>query len=129
MKVGIVGAGAWGTALGIVTAKSGANVVLWSYDGEYKKFDGVDLPQNITVTKNIESLSNCDVWLVATPAAYFRETMKKVAEFYNNQSIIICTKGAECATGEFMSEILTSVLPDIKDFGVSNLNIVLILIA
>ncbi len=118
MKVGIVGAGAWGTALGIVTAKSGANVVLWSYDGEYKKFDGVDLPQNITVTKNIESLSNCDVWLVATPAAYFRETMKKVAEFYNNQSIIICTKGAECATGEFMSEILTSVLPDIKDFGV-----------
>ena len=72
MKVAVIGAGAWGTALSIISARGGADVILWSYDGEYKHFDGVDMPQNIVVTPNMNEIGAADVWLVVTPAAFFR---------------------------------------------------------
>ncbi len=118
MNVGVIGAGAWGTALSIISARGGADVILWSYDGEYKHFDDVEMPQNLRVTQNIAEIGQCDTWLIVTPAAFFRETLRNAAQYYNNQPIIICTKGAESATGDFMSEIMASELPNASDFGV-----------
>ena len=118
MKVAVIGAGAWGTALSIVSARGGADVVLWSYDGEYKHFDNVEMPENIQVSTDLEVVGDCDTWLIVTPAAFFRETMRKASTFYNNQPVIVCTKGAESTTGNFMSEIIADELPNIKDFGV-----------
>ena len=116
--VGIIGAGAWGTALAVNIARGGTNVVLWSFDGEYKHFDNVDMPHNLTIVQNPEKLANLDVWLNVTPASFFRETLRKFAVFYNNQPIIICTKGADSKTHEFMSEILQSEFPNCHDFGI-----------
>lgn len=118
MKVGVIGAGAWGTALAITVARGGSDVLLWSYDGECKEFDGVVCPENITTTMNLSDVRDTDVWLIVTPAAYFRETLNKAHPFYNGQPIIICTKGAECSTGQFMSEILRAQIPECVDFGV-----------
>ena len=118
MKVAVIGAGAWGTALSIVSARGGADVVLWSYDGEYKHFDNVEMPENIQVSTDLEVVGDCDTWLIVTPAAFFRETKRKASTFYNNQPVIVCTKGAESTTGNFMSEIIADELPNIKDFGV-----------
>ena len=118
MKVAVIGAGAWGTALSIVSARGGADVVLWSYDGEYKHFDNVEMPENIQVSTDLEVVGDCDTWLIVTPAAFFRETMRKASTFYNSQPVIVCTKGAESTTGNFMSEIISDELPNIKDFGV-----------
>lgn len=118
MKVAVIGAGAWGTALSIVSARGGADVVLWSYDGEYKHFDNVEMPENIQVSTDLAVVGDCDTWLIVTPAAFFRETMRKASTFYNNQPVIVCTKGAESTTGNFMSEIIADELPNIKDFGV-----------
>ena len=118
MNVGVIGAGAWGTALSIISARGGADVILWSYDGEYKHFDDVEMPQNLRITQNIAEIGQCDTWLIVTPAAFFRETLRNAAKYYNNQPIIICTKGAESATGDFMSEIMASELPNASDFGV-----------
>jgi glycerol-3-phosphate dehydrogenase (NAD(P)+) len=53
-----------------------------------------------------------------TPAAFFRETLRKARDIYNGQPIIICTKGAESTTGQFMSEILESELPECHEYGV-----------
>ena len=111
MNVGIIGAGAWGSALGIIAARGGANVVLWSFDGLYKSFDGVEIPSNLRIISDMTEMGNMDAWLVVTPAAFFRETMLRARDIYNNQPIIICTKGAEPETCAFMSEILTDVLP------------------
>ena len=116
--VGIIGAGAWGTALGINIARGGTNVVLWSFDGEYAHFNDVDTPKNLNVVREPEKLATADVWLNVTPASFFRETMHKFTKFYNNQPVIICTKGADSKTHEFMSEILKSELPNCIDFGV-----------
>ena len=118
MKVGIIGAGAWGTALGVVSARGGADVVMWSYDGACTVFDGVDMPKNLAVTRDMAQMQNTDAWLIVTPAAFFRETLVRARDFYAGQPIIICTKGAEPTTGEFMSEILTDVLPKCEHFGV-----------
>ena len=116
--VGIIGAGAWGTALAINIARGGPNVILWSFDGEYAHFEGVNIPDNLTVVREPEKLTKADVWLNVTPAKFFRETTRRFVPFYNNQPIIICTKGADSSTHEFMTEILESELPKCKDFGV-----------
>ena len=118
MNVGIVGAGAWGTALGIVAARGGSDVVLWSFDGLYKSFDNIDVPNKLHITQDISEMAKMDAWLVVTPAAFFRETMSSARQFYNGQPIIICTKGAEPETCAFMSEILQDVLPECTDYGV-----------
>lgn len=118
MKVGVIGAGAWGTALAITVARGGADVILWSYDGMHKDFDDVELPSNIQITADMNDMHNMDTWLVVTPGAFFRETMRKARDSYNGQPVIICTKGAESTTGQFMSEILQTELPECVDFGV-----------
>ncbi|MFQ6777844.1 MAG: NAD(P)H-dependent glycerol-3-phosphate dehydrogenase [Alphaproteobacteria bacterium] len=118
MNVGIIGAGAWGSALSVSVARGGNNVVLWSFDGLYKEFDGVEFPNNIVVSSDVCALSGCDVWLIVTPGAFFRETVKRFNGVYQNQPVIICTKGAEYSTGCFMSEIIKQELPQCKNIGV-----------
>lgn len=118
MNIGIIGAGAWGTALAVLSAESGNNVTLWSYDGNNAEFDGVTMPNSITVTDNMADLKPVDLWLVVTPAAFFRETLKKARNFYREQPVIICTKGIEPNTHKFMSEVLIEEIPECSDYGV-----------
>ncbi len=118
MKVGVIGAGAWGTALAITAARGGADTILWSFDGLYKEFDGVKMPNNLRITRNMADLSSSDTWLAVTPSAFFRETMRRAREFYRAQPIIICTKGAESTTGHFMSEIVRTEMPECASLGV-----------
>ena len=118
MIVGVIGAGAWGTALAVTAARGGADVVLWSYDGGAKEFDGIAMPACVRLTRDMADLRGADVWLVVTPAAYFRETVRAARDYYNGVPVIICTKGAEYSTGSFMSEILRTELPACNDFGV-----------
>ena len=119
MIVGIIGAGAWGTALAYVIARGGTGVFLWSFDGEYAHFDGTELPNNVKITQNLKDLESCDAWVAVTPAAFFRETMARAGCHYNKQPIIICTKGAEPETGKFMTEVLSETIkPAKKNVGV-----------
>jgi len=118
MKIGVFGAGAWGTALAYVCAKSGNSVIHWGFDG---LFDGlVDLPKpdNVIRTSNMADLQQCEYWLIVTPAAFFRETARKMKNVYGGQPILICTKGMESDTGQFMSEILNAEIPECVDFGI-----------
>ena len=118
MKVGILGAGAWGTALAFVCAKSGNEVIHWGFDGIFDGLSDLEAPKNITRTATMADLQSCEYWLIVTPAVFFRETVKKMRLVYNNQPILICTKGMEGETGLFMSEILEQELPECKNFGV-----------
>lgn len=118
MNVGVIGAGAWGTALAILCQKAGNSVVLWSYSGNTYNFENVIIDKTIKITKEMSDLTNCDVWLIATPAAFFREIIKKSRLFYQNQPIIICTKGMEATSNLFMFEVLNNQLPECSDFGV-----------
>jgi glycerol-3-phosphate dehydrogenase (NAD(P)+) len=118
MKVGVLGAGAWGTALAIISANAGNDVALWSYDGEYSKFEGAALPKGIKITADMADLGAAGAWLVVTPAAHFRETIERARGFYQKQPVIICTKGIEPDTNKFMSEVLSETLPECGEYGV-----------
>lgn len=118
MKIGVFGAGAWGTALAYTCAKSGNNVIHWGFDGIFDGLSDLPKPENVTRTDNMADLSNCEYWLIVTPAAFFRETARKMREHYNGQPILICTKGMEEQSGEFMSEILNTEIPECADFGI-----------
>lgn len=119
MIVGIIGAGAWGTGLAHVIARGKTDVILWSFDGQYAKFDGVKKSPRIYVTQDMAKLKNCDAWIAVTPAAFFRETLARAGQFYNKQPIIICTKGAEPNTGKFMTEVLQDTIkPKKSNVGV-----------
>ena len=116
MNVGIIGAGAWGSALGAIIACGGNDVCLWSFDGLYSDFGKTY--DNLRVSSDMASVADTDAWILVTPASFFRETLKKAKPYYKNQPIIICTKGAEVESGAFMSEIVADVLPDAKNVGV-----------
>lgn len=118
MKIGVFGAGAWGTALAYTCAKAGNNVVLWGFNEIFHKFDDVEKPENVTLTGNIKDLQDCKFWLIVTPAAFFRETAQKMRDIYNEQPILICTKGMESPSGKFMSEILNEEIPECENIGV-----------
>ena len=118
MKIGVFGAGAWGTALAFVCAKSGNDTVHWGFDGIFDGLSDLQKPDNITRTSDMADVASCEYWLIVTPAAFFRETVRKMREFYNNQPILICTKGMEGDTGMFMSEIIANELPECYDIGV-----------
>ena len=118
MNIGVFGGGAWGTALACLCAKGDNNVVHWSYNGIFNKLLDVPKPKKVVQSGNIKDLKNCEYWLIAIPAAFFRETSHKMRDIYNNQPILICTKGMENETWQFMSEILETEIPECHDFGV-----------
>ena len=118
MNIGVFGAGAWGTALAYTCAKSGNDVIHWGFGGIFDGLADLEKPEKVTRTDNMDDLKNCEYWLIVTPAAFFRETVKKMRNVYNGQPILICTKGMEGETGQFMSEILNEEIPECVDFGV-----------
>ncbi|MBR4625651.1 MAG: hypothetical protein IKP35_04505 [Alphaproteobacteria bacterium] len=118
MKIGVFGAGAWGTALAYTCAKSGNEVIHWGYNGIFDGLLDLPKPEAVTRTSNMADLSSCEYWLIVTPSAFFRETVRKMRAVFNNQPILICTKGMEGETGQFMSEILNEEIPECKDIGV-----------
>jgi glycerol-3-phosphate dehydrogenase (NAD(P)+) len=118
MNIGVFGAGAWGTALAYTCARSGNNVMHWGFAGLFDGLADLEKPENVTRTDNMADLKDCEYWLIVTPAAFFRETVKKMRDVYNGQPILICTKGMEGESGQFMSEILNEEIPECTDFGV-----------
>ena len=118
MKIGVLGAGAWGTSLAYTCAKSGNDVIHWGFNGIFDGLADLQKPENVQRTDNMADLKDCEYWLIVTPAAFFRETVIKMKDVYNGQPVLICTKGMEGESGQFMSEILHDEMPACKDYGV-----------
>ena len=118
MKVGVFGAGAWGTALAYTSARSGNEVIHWGFNGIFDGLADLEKPENVKRTDNMADLKDCEYWLIVTPAAFFRETVRKMKDVYAGQPILICTKGMEGDSGQFMSEILHDEMPECMHYGV-----------
>ncbi|HEC62225.1 MAG TPA: hypothetical protein ENI27_08230 [bacterium] len=92
-KVGILGAGAWGTAVGKVLADKGHNVEIWAYEKEValsinrehhnsRYLMGVQLPELLkAVTDLAEAAGGKDYLLIAVPSAFILETVRQIAQF------------------------------------------------
>jgi glycerol-3-phosphate dehydrogenase (NAD(P)+) len=120
MKVGVIGGGAWGTALAEVAAGNG-DVVLWAREPEVVDdintvrenrlfLPGVRLSEAITATGDLDALGDCGVLLVVAPAQHVRSVLGGVPG--RDTPIVLCAKGIEAATRKLVGEVAAEVLPE-----------------
>ena len=123
-KIGVIGAGSWGTALALLLHKNGNEVTVWSIvqaeidmlnsEREHKdKLPGVKLPDDMIFTTNLsEAIQNMDVLVMAVPSVFTRSTAHMMKEFVaKNQIIVNVAKGIEEETLMTMSEIIEEEIP------------------
>ena len=124
-KVGMIGAGSWGTALALVLADNGHDVVLWSHeaehiammraDGENKLFlPGVPLPDCLVYTDDIVSaVGGCDFVVFAVPSHAMQSVAAGLQGHIAGQAILVSVaKGFSLDSHQRMSEVLTEAFPD-----------------
>ncbi|MGL5100764.1 MAG: NAD(P)H-dependent glycerol-3-phosphate dehydrogenase, partial [Fusobacteriaceae bacterium] len=118
-NIAVIGAGSWGTALGLTLAKNGHKVTMWEYnmeqckkmkeEGENRKFlPGHLFPKNLTVTNVSENLlGGMDVVIFSVPSQVLRGVISKFSEQINENIIIVNTaKGIEISSGLRLSEVI-----------------------
>jgi glycerol-3-phosphate dehydrogenase (NAD(P)+) len=121
--VGVIGAGAWGTALAEVCARAGLKVILWAREPEVRQaiaetrenrlfLPGVTLSEAISAAGDFAALSGCDFVLAVPPAQYVRATLEPFA-FYAPEGlpVVLCAKGIEQGSLKLMTEVLAECLP------------------
>jgi len=117
-RIGVIGAGSWGTALATVVAGKGHQVKIWDINEAHLKsmeenrenvnfLPGVPLNENIQIVYTTEeALKEADVVLFSAPAQHFRSALTSAKPYIKDDAIIInVAKGIEQKTLERMSEI------------------------
>ncbi len=124
MKVTVLGAGTWGTALTILLAENKKEVTLWSaLEREVaelansrtaiKNLPGAVLPESVHLTANLEeALSGAEMIVMAVASVYVRATAKKIAPMVPENTIIVnVAKGIEEATLKTLTDIIEEEIP------------------
>jgi glycerol-3-phosphate dehydrogenase (NAD(P)+) len=122
-RFGIIGGGAWGTALAQVLRRAGRDVTLWAREIEVVAaintghanpifLPGVALDAGIRATGDLADAACADALLLVAPAQHVREMCEALAASLPVQTpVVICTKGIEEETGALMSEVVAASLP------------------
>ena len=119
-RLGVIGAGAWGTALAQVAAAEG-EVLLWALEPEVVDaigmrhenpvyLPGVPLSPAIRATGALDDLADCDALLLVTPAQHLGAVLGRISR--RDAPLILCAKGIEAGSGRLMSEVASAVCPD-----------------
>jgi len=128
VKVTVLGAGAWGTALARLLQQSGVEATLWGHDpahveeirrtGQNERYlPGIKVPRQIKLETNLANVANGDCIVVAVPSKAFREVTKSLKEF--SGTIVSVTKGIEYDTGLSMCGVLAQTAPRAKHAALS----------
>jgi glycerol-3-phosphate dehydrogenase (NAD(P)+) len=128
MKVTVLGAGAWGTALARLLHQCGLETTLWGHNpaqvedirrtGHNERFlPGIELPGEIKLETDLNSVLNGDCILVAVPSKAFREVTSVLKDFPG--IIVSVTKGIEYDTGLTMCGVLAENAPKAKHAALS----------
>ena len=121
MKLGIIGGGAWGTALAQVASAGERETLLWALEpdvveavnGRHENpvfLAGVPLNPAIRATSNLTELDGCDAWLIVTPAQHMRAVLEGAPR--RDKPLILCSKGIEEASGELLHRVARQVCPN-----------------
>ncbi|MBV9570521.1 MAG: NAD(P)-dependent glycerol-3-phosphate dehydrogenase [Alphaproteobacteria bacterium] len=110
--VGVIGAGAWGTALAIAAARAGRRVTLWSRNAPAAV--GAALPHGISRTNDSAAAANADALLLVVPAQRVRGVLAAFGPHLASQApVVVCAKGIERDSGKLTTEVLAEfVIPD-----------------
>lgn len=123
-KIGIVGAGSWGTAIAVLLDHKGHEVTIWSAveseidmlqaEHEHKdKLPGIMLSERMRFTKELkEAVTDMDLVVLAVPSVYTRPTARQMKELVAPGQIIVnVSKGIEESTLMTMSQIIEEEIP------------------
>ena len=123
-RIGILGAGSWGTALAILLHDNGHDVTVWSIHEEEvetlnttrrheRKLPGVEIPEGIVFTTDMkETMSDKDVCVLAAPSPFIRSTCQKMKQYVRAGQIIVnVAKGIEENTLYTLTDIIEEELP------------------
>src|SRR5258708_30029338 len=121
-RIGGLGGGAWGTALGIPSAGAGREVVLWEHGPgnatsleqkrESRFLPDVRLHDKIKVTRDLGAAADSDAILIVVPAQAMRSVVTLLGKSNNGRvPLIACAKGIEHGTHKFMTECLAECAP------------------
>jgi glycerol-3-phosphate dehydrogenase (NAD(P)+) len=123
MKVAVLGAGSWGTALSIHLARGGHDVVLWGRDSEVcaaieetrfhpRRLAGLPIPAGVRATSDLErALAHSETAVVAVPCASFRPLFSGLPAAAGSRRYLSAAKGIEPETLKRMSEIIRELHP------------------
>jgi glycerol-3-phosphate dehydrogenase (NAD(P)+) len=123
VKVAILGAGSWGTALAMHLQRGGHEVVLWSRDpgvaeavrttGRHpRRFAGADLPRGLRATADLaEAAGHAETVLLAVPCASFRPLLESLRPGPSPGRFVSMAKGIEPDSLRRMSEIVLEYYP------------------
>jgi glycerol-3-phosphate dehydrogenase (NAD(P)+) len=119
MKAGVIGAGAWGTALAQLLASDGQRVALWALEPDVVDainrthenplyLANIPLSPSIAATGSMADLSDCELLLVVSPAQHLRSV---VAQAPAGVPLVLCSKGIEAGTSLLMSQVAQEAQP------------------
>ncbi|MCC4251175.1 MAG: NAD(P)H-dependent glycerol-3-phosphate dehydrogenase [Pseudomonadota bacterium] len=119
MKAGVIGAGAWGTALAQLLASDGQDVALWALEPDVVDainaghenplyLANIPLSPSIRATGAMADLAACEMLLVVSPAQHLRRV---VAQAPAGVPLVLCSKGIEAGTSLLMSEAAQQARP------------------
>ncbi|MGH8766576.1 MAG: NAD(P)H-dependent glycerol-3-phosphate dehydrogenase [Burkholderiales bacterium] len=128
MKIAILGAGAWGTALGIALSPR-HEIALWCRDPQLSNqlaaarvnaryLPGVAIPGAIRITVDADAaLQSCELAILAVPAAALRETARRVARQKRAPDVVWLCKGFESGSAKFPHQVVGEELGERFRFG------------
>jgi glycerol-3-phosphate dehydrogenase (NAD(P)+) len=123
LKIGVIGGGAWGTALAQLSAKAGSNVILWAREEKVVKkineehenemfLKGVGLSNKVRATTNLADMVGNEFIFIAVPAQFVRSVLKEVKKYLSDGVILVlCAKGIEQSSGKLMTEVVSEIMP------------------
>lgn len=120
MRIGVIGAGAWGTALAQLAAADGEPVLLWAREPEVISavnlahenrlfLPGIPLSPSIEATADVGRMDSCDALLVVAPAQYLARVLARTP--VGPRTLVLCAKGIEASTGRLMTEVASTLHP------------------
>lgn len=123
-RIGIVGAGAWGTALALVARRAGRDTLIWAYEPEVVEtinqahenplyLPGIPLDLAVRATSDLAAVGDADAVLLVTPAQRLRDIARALRPHLAVKTpVVICAKGIEQHSGALLSEVAAAELPD-----------------
>jgi glycerol-3-phosphate dehydrogenase (NAD(P)+) len=120
MQIGVVGGGAWGTALAQVAARDGEPVTLWAREADVVTsisaahenslfLPGVPLSPSIRATGNLADLADAEALLVVVPAQFLRAVL--IGMPTSPRPLVLCAKGIEAGTQKLVAEVARELHP------------------
>jgi len=122
VRIAILGAGAWGCALGCLLVETGHDVALWEFDpaaaarldaARWHDYLGRRLPDALVVTSDLAmALRDRELGIVTTPSEFLRPTLASAAPLLPGAAPLVCaTKGLEAGSQMTTDRVIADVLP------------------